>query len=123
MSRDHRKLEAFSLADSLAMAVYRETTRFPLRERYGLQSQLRRAAVSTATNIVEGSARSSEADYLRFLDIAFSSACEAAYLSDLSARLGFIDRAVATPLIELANKTAAKTAALRAGVLSSRQRR
>ena len=89
MSRDHTRLRAFHLADSLVTCVYRETARFPLAERYGLQGQLRRAAVSVAANIVEGSARRSQSDYLRFLEIALSSACEADYLIDLCQRLEF----------------------------------
>jgi four helix bundle protein len=74
--RDHTKLRAFELADRLALRVYLKTSAFPRDEQCGLTSQLRRAAVSIASNIVEGCARSSLADYLRFLDMTYGSACE-----------------------------------------------
>jgi four helix bundle protein len=55
-----------------------------------MQSQIRRAAVSIPANIVEGSARTSERNYQRFLEIALSSACETDYLIDLSGRLSLL---------------------------------
>jgi four helix bundle protein len=87
--RDHNKLRAFQLADDLAVAVYKHTTSFPESERFGLTAQLRRAAVSVPSNIVEGCAKSSESDYLRFLDIAYGSSCELQYQLSLAHRLGF----------------------------------
>ena len=87
--RDHTKLQAFKLADEVAVLVYRVTARFPREEMFGLTSQLRRAAVSVPSNIVEGCARDGEADYLRFLNMAFGSLRELHYQVDLSKRLGF----------------------------------
>jgi four helix bundle protein len=71
--RDHSKLRAFELADEVTLLVYRVTQNFPKEEIYGLTSQMRRAAVSVPSNIVEGCARESETEYLRFLEIAFGS--------------------------------------------------
>ena len=77
--RDHTKLRAFELADEVTVLVYRVTAEFPREELYGLTSQMRRAAVSVPSNIVEGCARDSQADYLRFLYIAFGSLRELHY--------------------------------------------
>jgi four helix bundle protein len=93
MVRDPRRLQAFQEADALAVVTYRLTANLPDQERYGLQSQLRRAAVSVATNLVEGSARQSARDYRRFLEIARASSCECAYLLELCVRLVYLPAA------------------------------
>jgi four helix bundle protein len=80
----------FQQADALVGAVYQATKRFPGDERFGLQSQIRRAAVSAAANIVEGSARRTGAEYVNHLNIAAGSAAEARYLIDLAFRLGLL---------------------------------
>ena len=118
MSRDHRKLTAFVLADELALAVYRASTRFPTAERYGLQAQVRRAAVSVPSNLVEGCARQSEHEYLRFLDVSLGSCREVIYLADFSARLGFIENEAARNVQHLGGRTAAAIARLRQALQS-----
>jgi four helix bundle protein len=87
--RDHTKLRAFEHADAVVMDVYRVTREFPKDELFGLTSQLRRAAISIASNIVEGCARTSEADYLRFLDMAYGSTKEVEYQLSVADRLGY----------------------------------
>ena len=68
--RDFRKIEAWQLADDLAVAVYDATKAFPKEELYGITSQMRRAVTSVAANIVEGAARESAKDCAHFLQIA-----------------------------------------------------
>jgi four helix bundle protein len=89
MSRDHRKLRVFHHAHKLTLAIYEHTRDFPRDEWFGLRAQIRRAAISVPSNLVEGNARSGERDYLRFLNIALGSACEVKYLSSLTLELGY----------------------------------
>ncbi len=87
--RDHTKLRAFELADEMAVLIYERTKCFPKEEIFGLTSQMRRAAVSIPSNIVEGCARESQPEYVRFLDIAYGSLRELHYQYSLADRLGY----------------------------------
>ena len=98
MSRDATTLRVFGQADSLLFEVYRATAAFPVEERYVLQTQIRRAAISAAANIVEGCARRSTREYLQFLNIANGSTAEARYLLGVSQRLGFVSATVEAEL-------------------------
>jgi four helix bundle protein len=104
--RDHSKLEAFALADTLALDIYRITRSFPAEERYGVTAQLRRAAISIPANIVEGSARRSEREYLHFLSIAYGSAKELQYELSLCRRLGYLSDSSASSVEVYASRTA-----------------
>lgn len=89
--RDHTKLRAFELADEVVMLIYMATRKFPKDEIYGLTSQMRIAAVSVPSNIVEGCARESQLEYHRFLEMAFASLRELHYKFGLACRLGYTD--------------------------------
>ena len=90
MSQGHEKLVAWQRADDLFVAVHQLAATFPVEERYGLASQMRRAAYSVPANIVEGMARRSLRDRLRFLNIAEASLAEVAYCLHVSKRLGYL---------------------------------
>jgi len=110
--RDHTKLAAFHKADELVLAVYRVSRRLPPDERFGLISQMRRAVVSVASNIVEGCVQETEASYLNFLNIAFGSLREVTYQLSLSFRLGFLTPAVYEPVRQQADECSRILAAL-----------
>lgn len=95
MARDHRRLRVFQAAHTLTLTIYKETRDFPRDEWYGLRAQLRRAAISTVSNIVEGNARRGALEYANFLNIARASAAEAAYLVLVASELGYFPVAVA----------------------------
>jgi four helix bundle protein len=88
--RHFKELRVWQRAHALALDVYGLTEGFPATERFGLVSQLRRAAVSVASNVAEGSRRVGSRDYARFLNIAEGSAAETEYLILLSRDLGHL---------------------------------
>ena len=74
------RLDAWKLCDQLARQVYQLTASWPRTEMYGLTAQARRAALSAACNLAEGSAKHGRRDFARFVDMAFGSLSELTYL-------------------------------------------
>jgi len=96
--RNYRQYEIWKLSHELALTVYRVVRSFPNEERYGMSSQMQRAAVSVPANIAEGSGRPSYADFARFLGIALGSLSEVDYYTLMAKDLGYIDTATADDL-------------------------
>jgi four helix bundle protein len=90
MDKGYKKLIAWQVADDMALRIYRITKQFPKEELYGITSQLRRAALSVPTNIVEGMGRQGRNETRQFLNIALGSIAEVEYLIDFSGRLGLL---------------------------------
>jgi four helix bundle protein len=90
VKRNHRSLRAWQQAIELVSTIYRLTTTFPDTERYGLTSQMRRAAVSVPANIAEGAARSGTKELIYFLSVATGSLSELDTLVELAVKLGYV---------------------------------
>ncbi|HET9604386.1 MAG TPA: four helix bundle protein [Gemmatimonadales bacterium] len=84
-------LLAWQKAHRLVIRIYSLTKGWPSDERFGLTSQVRRAAVSIPTNVAEGAARRGKKEFRRFLDIAAGSHAEVAYLLRLAIDLGYLN--------------------------------
>jgi len=93
-------LRVWRQGHALALAIYPVTSGFPADKRYGLVSQLRRAAVSVPANVAEGSKRVGGTDYARFLNLAEASLAETEYLLMLSRDLGYVDAPTVVPLFD-----------------------
>ena len=90
MSRNWTELTIWRESHKLVLEIYKIISKFPKDELFGLISQIKRAAVSIPTNIVEGHSKSSGKDFLRFLFISRGSLEELKYLLLLSKDLGYI---------------------------------
>jgi four helix bundle protein len=86
-----KKLSIWIKSVDFVTEIYKVTNTFPSNERFGLVSQLQRAAVSVPTNISEGSAKSSNKDFARFLEISLGSTCELETELLISLNLSYID--------------------------------
>ncbi len=94
MLKNDKELKVWQKSYHLCLEIYKITARFPKEERFGLISQIRRAAVSVPSNIAEGYGRNTTADYIRSLYIAYGSNCELETQILLSGDLGYIESAV-----------------------------
>jgi four helix bundle protein len=89
---DHKDLDVWKKGMELVERVYSMSRAFPDSERYGLTSQIRRAAVSIPSNIAEGAARKSDKELLQFLSIAIGSLAELETQYLIAIRLGFLGK-------------------------------
>ena len=88
--KSYKDLKVWQRAYQLCLEIYKITKGFPDEEKYGLTSQLRRAAVSVPSNISEGYGRKTTPEYIQFLYIAYGSICEIETQTLLSGDLGYI---------------------------------
>jgi four helix bundle protein len=93
MSGSYRDIKAWQRAIELVVDIYSSTRNFPKEEVYGLASQLRRAAVSVASNIAEGKGRCTDNEFLLFLHHARGSLFEIETQLTIAGRLGYIAQA------------------------------
>lgn len=96
--KSHRDLDVWQAAIDFTVVVYEITQSFPKEEIYGLTSQMRRAVISIPSNIAEGAARASSAEYVRFLNIAIGSASELDTQIEIAGRLGYLPEAAKTQM-------------------------
>jgi len=94
LMQNFRDLKVWEKAHAVTLAVYAATADFPSAERFGLTSQMRRAAASIAANIAEGCVRSTDLDFARFLHTVMGSASEVEYFLLLARDLKFLEGSV-----------------------------
>ena len=97
--RNYRDLEVWQRAVAASVQVYMITDEFPQAEQYGLTGQMRRCAVSIASNIAEGHSRSSK-DFARFLSIARGSVSELETQLEIACRIGLLPAGSHTDVLE-----------------------
>jgi len=102
--KGYKKLIVWQKADELAYKICLATKIFPKEELYGITSQLRRAALSVPTNLVEGSGRQGRAELKQFANIALGSLAETEYLLGFSLRLKYLKETDYKLLQDLCNE-------------------
>jgi four helix bundle protein len=111
--RDYTKYKVWNDSIDLAMVIYNLTKEFPSDERFGLISQLRRAAVSIPSNIAEGCSRSSEKEFNRYLEISIGSSFEVKTQLIIAKKLNFGDQSKLNKALELVDSISKQINALR----------
>jgi len=96
-----QQLRAWAECHNLAIAIYQATKQFPPEERYGLTSQIRRAAFSAAVNIVEGASRRGPREFRRSVDIALASLSEVGYALQFAREIGLFSESDGVALSDL----------------------
>lgn len=113
------KLDTWHDAIGFADLVYTLTRQFPDEERFGLTSQMRRAAVSISSNIAEGCSRASRVDYSRFIEIAAGSVFEVVSQATIGRNQGFLSEASYQQLYQAAEKQSRMLSGLRKSLESA----
>jgi len=103
LNLSHKKLTVWKKSIELNSIIYKLTQSFPIEEKYGLSSQMRRASVSVSSNISEGASRTSSHEKARFFEIARSSLVELDTQLEIAFMLGYIDSSYLAKLDELTN--------------------
>ncbi|WP_291783858.1 four helix bundle protein [Cecembia sp.] len=89
---NYKELDVWKRSIKLAVSIYQHTSTFPMEEKFGLISQLRRCVVSVPSNIAEGSGRKTNKEFSQFLSIAYGSLCELDTQITISIELGFLKK-------------------------------
>src|SRR5258708_26422734 len=108
----YERFDAWHACYALTLTTYRITAQFPTHERYGLVSQMRRAAFSTAANIAEGAAKRGRAEFRRFLDMSLGSLSELSVAIRLAKDLSYIATKQAGEISEAYARTRNRTIGL-----------
>jgi len=108
--RPHYKLEAWKNAMDLVDEIYRISRDFPTEEKFGLTSQMRRAAISVPSNLAEGAARKSKAEFANFVNISKGSLSELETQLIISKRQKYVDNI--SDLIDLIGKVSSQLSGL-----------
>ncbi|MDD2581353.1 MAG: four helix bundle protein [Desulfuromonadaceae bacterium] len=115
----YHKLHVWHMAKDLVKLIYSLTSKFPAAEKYGLVSQINRAVISVASNIAEGSGRTSRKDQAHFTQLAYGSLMEVACQMEIAMDLDFIAENDLLPIMRSVANLSEKLSALRTAQLRS----